>query len=111
MKSLLEKMILIGLVLSMLGCASPEKITVNSASQIAKREMNFNSQWKGRSYNDLIKNYGKPEVLLNTMGYRDQQSSLVVYSLAKAEESCMDTFTMVKDVNTGNWLVAEYSCT
>lgn len=98
-------------------CAhSGAELTEEQASRLAaqvlqsQRENQLKSAWGGRPYNALLESFGAPILTMNVLGYRPQKTSLVVYGMLDSNANCVDSFTMVKDEQSGEWTVADYFC-
>lgn len=77
----------------------------------AKRETILQATWAGQPYDALLKAYGPPPLMMNTLGSRSPlKTSVVVFGVVDATANCVDSFTMVKHAQTGQWTVADCYC-
>lgn len=76
----------------------------------SSREAQLQSNWRGKPYEALLEAFGSPPLMMNTLGYRPNKTSLVVYGVVDQSSNCVDTFSMVKNDQTGQWTVADYFC-
>lgn len=79
------------------------------SSQQAQREADLGSLWRGKSHDLLLKSLGPPTMAMNVPGERPLPTMALVYGVHEAAQ-CVDAFTMVKNVATGQWSVADYFC-
>lgn len=76
----------------------------------AKRETILQAKWSGQPYDALLKAYGPPPLMMNMLGSRPLKTSVVVFGVVDAKANCVDSFTMVKHPQTGEWTVADSYC-
>lgn len=99
-------------------CASPmdaDEARLRASQRVAQklqlsREAQLQSNWRGKPYEALLEAYGSPQLMMNMLGYRPQKTSLVVFGVLDQSSNCVDTFTMAKNEQTGEWTVADYFC-
>lgn len=75
----------------------------------ARREQNFQSNWRGKSYNALLENFGAPQMLMNVPGKRALPTAVAVYGVMDNLSQCIDAFTLVS-VHEGKVIIADYFC-
>lgn len=77
----------------------------------SKRETILQATWSGQPYDALLKAYGPPPLMMNVLGSRSPlKTSVVVFGVVDATANCVDSFTMVKHAQTGQWTVADSYC-
>lgn len=111
--------LVLALVLLVTGCATrpetlPDSSLVQSPASVLSRKLQrenaLNSAWLGRNYDELIKTFGAPALVMTVPGFRPVRTMGVVYRVLDKESNCIDAFTMVRDEHTGQWSVANYFC-
>lgn len=108
----------VALVLMLCACASPmdsEETRVRASLRAtarlqSAREAELQANWRGKAYEALLAAYGSPQFMMNAVGYRPLKTSLVVFGVVDKASNCVDTFSMVKNEQTGEWTVADYFC-
>ena len=89
--------------------AAAEALSMEQKLQL-QREIELQSRWRGKPYDELLKTSGPPKLMMNVLGYRPLRTSLLVYGVVDEASSCIDAFTMVKDEETAQWTVSDYFC-
>jgi hypothetical protein len=79
------------------------------SSQQDQREAALGSLWRGKSHDLLLKSLGPPRMAMTIPGEGPVPTLVLVYRVNDAAQ-CIDAFTMVKNVATGQWSVADYFC-
>lgn len=75
-----------------------------------QRELMLQSNWRGKTYKDLLETFGEPVSELNIPGDRSPETFAVVYVAGEKASNCIDTFTVVKVEDSREWVVNDYFC-
>lgn len=75
-----------------------------------QREHMLQAAWRGRSYNSLLEAFGAPRMVMNVPGYRQLQTTVVVYGATDKVSRCIDAFTIVVHGETEEVVVSDYFC-
>lgn len=102
---------------TMTGCATTAVTAISQQEASARatqratamREVKFNQSWRGRSLDELMKEFGEPMVFLKPIDPFLVNTTVAVFDATKTGSSCYDTFTVV--ARNGKWHVQEYVCT
>jgi hypothetical protein len=99
------------LTLILLGCATSlfarELVQVGRDDLRHQREDLMQAEWRGRSYDSLVENFGSPLVEWMHPAYRGR---IVIYGVRDAASNCIDAFTVVSWGGSQNQIVADYFC-
>ena len=71
-----------------------------------QREKSMKSSWNGRPYQELVKTFGAPRLIMNIPA-RPSRFSVVVYERLDTTTDCIDAFTVVQDTTP---VVNDYFC-
>ena len=71
-----------------------------------QREKSMKSSWNGRPYQELVKTFGAPRLIMNIPA-RPSRFSVVVYERLDTTTDCIDAFTVVQDATP---VVNDYFC-
>lgn len=76
----------------------------------AHRENRLQSAWKGRPYKALLEAYGSPRMVMSLPSYQPIRTSVVVFGVTDKASDCIDSFTVVSQIQSEDMTVTDYYC-
>lgn len=93
------------------GCAGMPAAKPDSRNAAAQardlREQRMQSSWVGHPYEDLIRAFGAPGMIMNIPAYRPWKASVVVYEGQQDNAGCVDAFVVE---HGGQPVIYDYFC-